>query len=164
MRRLQFAFSVLILFTFTSTALWMYANRPLQNLYFNQLAGGDLASRWELDYWCLSNRQALDWILSRDLRKQISIQTTDGSPLYDSAVFMSEDDISRLNFLWYDKGIEGADYVIARQDLTTRSKQMHISLNSPESGFRLVYKKSVGHAVIFSIYAKESYIASSNFP
>jgi len=155
MQRFQLVSAVLIVFTFTSTAFWMYTNRPLQNLYFNQLAGEDIGTKWELDYWCLSNRQALDWILSRDNRGQISIQTNDNSPLYDSAVFMSEDNIARVNFLWYNKGIESADYVIARQDLSSESKELRATLNSRDSGFSLVYKKYVGEIEIFSIYAKE---------
>lgn len=153
-QRLQLIVSILVVFTFTSTAMWMYTNRPLQNLYFNQLAGENIATDWELDYWSLSNRQALEWILSSDPRKQISIQTTDNSPLYDSDVFLAGDDIGRINFLWYSKGIENADYVIARQDLNSESRELRSTLNSQGSGFRLVYKKSVGQAEIFSIYAK----------
>jgi hypothetical protein len=155
MQRFQVTILILMIYTFSSTAAWMYSNRPLQNLYFNQLAGTDLEKRWELDYWSLSNRQALDWILSRDSRKQISIQTTDNSPLYDSAVFMSGDDIGRVNFLWFSKGIETADYVIARQDLTPESKTLRTALNLQEGEFHLVYKKFVGRAEIFSIYAKK---------
>ncbi len=155
MHRFQVTILILMIYTFSSTATWMYSNRPLQNLYFNQLAGTELEKRWELDYWSLSNRQALEWILSRDSRKQISIQTTDNSPLYDSAVFLSGDDIGRVNFLWFSKGIETADYVIARQDLTPESKTLRTALNSQESEFRLVYKKIVGRTEIFSIYAKK---------
>jgi len=155
MQRLQLVFAVSILFTFCTTAFWMHANRPLQNLYFNQLAGEKIASNWELDYWSLSNRQALDWILSKDSRGQISIQTNDNSPLYDSAVFMSADDIGRVNFLWYNKGIDSADYVIVRQDLTPESRELRATLNARENGFRLAYKKSIGQTEIFSIYAKE---------
>jgi hypothetical protein len=132
----------------------MHANRPLQNVYFNQLAGEKIAVNWELDYWSLSNRQALDWILSKDSREQISIQTNDNSPLYDNAVFLSADDIGRVNFLWYNEGIVNADYVIARQDLTPDSRELRNILNSRESGFRLAYKKTVGETEIFAIYEK----------
>jgi hypothetical protein len=125
-------------------------------LYFNQLAGDEIATNWDLDYFSLSNRQALDWIVSRDSRDNISIQTNDNSPLYDSAVFLSKQDINRVNFLWYSKGISEADYVIVRQDLNAESKALRNILNSRESGFELVHKKLVGKTEIFSIYAKES--------
>ena len=154
-RKAQIVLSILVIFTFTSTAMWMYTNRPLQNLYFNQLAGKEIATNWELDYFCLSNRQALEWIVSRDPRESISIQTNDGSPLYDSAVFLSQVDVSRVNFLWYSAGIDKADYVIVRQDLNTESRELRKILNSQESGFKIVYKKSIGQTEIFSIYARE---------
>ena len=155
MKRFQLVLSILVVFTFVSTASWMYTNRPLQNLYFNQLAGEEIATKWELDYFCLSNRQALEWIVSRDSRKKISIQTNDGSPLYDSAVFLSQADVSRVNFLWYSAGIDEADYVIVRQDLNTESRELRKILNSKEGGFEMVYKKSIGQTEIFSIYARE---------
>jgi hypothetical protein len=154
MKRSQFVLSILVLFTFASTASWMYTNRPLQNLYFNQLAGGEIATKWELDYFSLSNRQALEWILARDSREKISIQTSDNSPLYDSAVFLSKEDIVRADFLWYEKGLDDADYVIVRQDLSTESRQLRKTLNSQEAGFKLVYKRSIGNTEIFSIYEK----------
>ena len=153
-KKSQFVLSILLVFTFSSTALWMYTNRPLQHLYINQLARDQIATNWDLDYFCLSNRQALDWIVSRDSRDKISIQTNDGSPLYDSAVFLSKEDINRVNFLWGIDGIEDADYVIVRQDLNAESKALRNNLNSSESGFNLVYKKSIGQTEIFSIYAK----------
>lgn len=155
-KKSQFVLSILLVFTFSSTALWMYTNRPLQYLYFNQLAGDEIATNWDLDYFSLSNRQALEWIVSRDSREKISIQTNDNSPLYDSAVFLSKEDIDRVNFLWYSRGIDEADYVIVRQDLNSESLALRSILDSRTSGFRLVYKKSIGRTEIFSIYAKES--------
>lgn len=155
-KRSQTILMILLVFTFVTTASWMYANRPLQNLYFNQLTGKDIASKWDLDYFCLSNRQALEWIVSRDSRSKISIQTNDGSPLYDSAVFLSNKDKSRVNFLWYNKGIGEADYVIARQGLNIESRKLRNFLNSPDSGFKLVYKKYVGYTEVYSIFARES--------
>jgi hypothetical protein len=147
---------VLTILTIISTATWMYANRPLQNLYFNQLAGDKVETKWVVDYFSLSNRQALEWIVSRDSRAHISIQTTDNSPLYDNAFFLSHDNKARLNFLWYSEGIAKADYVIARQDLSSDSKKLRVVLDSYSSGFQLVYRKSVGHADVFSIYKRRS--------
>jgi hypothetical protein len=155
-KKCQFVLLVLLVFTFSSTALWMYTNRPLQHLYFNQLAGDEIAANWEMDYFSLSNRQALEWIVSRDSTEKISIQTTDNSPLYDSAVFLSRKDINRVDLLWYNRGINDADYVIARQDLNAESTALRSILNSPESGFTLVYRKLIGETEVFSIYAKES--------
>ena len=36
---------------------------PYQNVYFNFLAGKKIENKFEVDYWALSNKQALEFIL-----------------------------------------------------------------------------------------------------
>jgi hypothetical protein len=48
---------------------------PLENLYFNALAGAHPELRYEYDYWGLSFRQGLQWILRHDSRPHIRVQT-----------------------------------------------------------------------------------------
>jgi hypothetical protein len=69
------------------TAVWMWRAHPYQNVYFNILAGsGDLRTRYELDYWGLANRKALEFILGNDDREVISVRadsfTSLGTALY----------------------------------------------------------------------------------
>ena len=64
------------------TAIWMWRAHPYQNVYFNILAGsGDLRSRYELDYWGLANRKALEFILAKDDREVISVRADSFMPL-----------------------------------------------------------------------------------
>jgi hypothetical protein len=49
---------------------------PFENVYFNRLAGKDMQeikNRFELDYWGLSYRQALEYILKTDSDKIIPV-------------------------------------------------------------------------------------------
>ncbi|MBF0510945.1 MAG: hypothetical protein HQL13_01310 [Candidatus Omnitrophica bacterium] len=51
------------------TALFMVKNHPYQNLYFNRLAGtnaSQITQRFALDYWGLSFRKGLEYILKTD--------------------------------------------------------------------------------------------------
>ena len=48
------------------TAAWMWRAHPYQNVYFNVLAGSNLRTQYELDYWGLSTRRGLEYVLSRD--------------------------------------------------------------------------------------------------
>ena len=48
---------------------------PLQNLYFNSLAGAHPELRYEYDYWGLSFRQGLLWIARHDNRPLIRVKT-----------------------------------------------------------------------------------------
>lgn len=55
----------LIVFSCVHTTYWMIRNHPLQNLYFNQFSG-DWNKRFEVDYWGLANKQALEKILKNN--------------------------------------------------------------------------------------------------
>jgi hypothetical protein len=52
----------IISFSCIHTAYWMFQHHPLQNLYFNQFSG-DWNRKFEVDYWGLANKQALEKIL-----------------------------------------------------------------------------------------------------
>ena len=44
----------------------MIKHHPFQNVYFNMLAGKEIEKKFEMDYWGLSNKQALDYILKME--------------------------------------------------------------------------------------------------
>jgi hypothetical protein len=53
---------------------FIWKNHPFQNVYFNPLAGKNIRQNFELDYWGLSYRQGLEYILANDSSKHIIIQ------------------------------------------------------------------------------------------
>ena len=53
--------------------IWMIGNHPLENIYFNSLAGKNWNYSYEVDYWGLANRVALRKILDSDKNNLISI-------------------------------------------------------------------------------------------
>jgi hypothetical protein len=48
---------------------------PLENLYFNALAGTHPELRYEYDYRTLSFRQGLAWIAQHDARPRIRVRS-----------------------------------------------------------------------------------------
>jgi hypothetical protein len=62
-----------IAFSLVSTTQFMIKYHPFQNVYFNSLAGRDIKNNFDLDYWGLSYRQALEYILRNDAEKTIKI-------------------------------------------------------------------------------------------
>ncbi len=50
---------------------------PYQNVYFNVLAGSDVEGRFELDYWGLSYREGLEYVLAADPREKIPVAASD---------------------------------------------------------------------------------------
>jgi hypothetical protein len=84
----QNAYAVVLLLTvavsFTSTTLFMIRNHPYQQLYFNFLVGnhlGDVAGRYDTDYWGLAYREGLEYISQIDSDPQIpyAFETRPGS-------------------------------------------------------------------------------------
>ena len=60
-------------------AVFMVRNHPFEHLYFNRIAGADMKTvkqRYELDYWGLSYRKALEYIVRTDSASHIRIYTT----------------------------------------------------------------------------------------
>ncbi len=51
-----------------TTSYSMIRHHPFQNVYFNLLAGNDPGVNFELDYWGLSFRQGLEYIVKNDKR------------------------------------------------------------------------------------------------
>ena len=56
-------FILLVILTLAINVVNMIKIHPYQNVYFNFLAGKKIENKFEVDYWALSNKQALEFIL-----------------------------------------------------------------------------------------------------
>ena len=54
---------ILILILILPTGIWMYKNHPFQYVYFNFLAGKNFNEKFEMDYYGVSNKNALEYII-----------------------------------------------------------------------------------------------------
>ena len=91
-----------------STSYQMIRNHPYQNVYFNNLAGNNVGEIFELDYWGLSFRQGLEYIVKNDTRPVIKLAANVPPPLMNNAIFLERRDISRLQLTRIDQ----ADYFL----------------------------------------------------
>lgn len=91
-------FVLIILFGLIQTAAFMIVNHPHQNVYFNILAGKNLRTDWDLDYWGLSYRQALEYILKHDPDKTINI-CVQNAPGELNSFILKDEDGKRLNYV-----------------------------------------------------------------
>lgn len=92
-------------------ACWIASNSPVQNLYFNSLAGSNIETRWEMDYWGLSNEGALRYILNHDSRERITIQEVSFMPLSVSGKMLSAAEQSRFTYELKTKPT--SDYIVS---------------------------------------------------
>jgi energy-converting hydrogenase Eha subunit A len=89
--------------SFASTTYHIITTHPYENLYFNFLAGPNLAAvkqNYELDYWGLSFRAALEYLVKTDPSAQIIINGSNRAAQI-SAQILPEADQKRLVFLDY---------------------------------------------------------------
>ena len=69
------------------TITWMFKYHPYQNVYFNFLAGKDFNNKFELDYWGLSNVNALKYIAENE-DGDINVSRVGLSDLHLSKAFL----------------------------------------------------------------------------
>ena len=105
---------IILILGFIATAwsgLFLYSAHPHQNVYFNRLAGPSdpqfLRTHWDLDYWGLSFKQALRYIVSHDTSPVIRICASNVA-LGNNTYLLSPADRARLQFVVF----EDADYFV----------------------------------------------------
>jgi hypothetical protein len=85
-----------------STGFFMIKNHPYQNVYFNALAGSDVAKNFELDYWGLTYRKALEFISSYDPSDPLYIHAADFPGEHNQRI-LDEKDRRRIKFVPLDE-------------------------------------------------------------
>jgi hypothetical protein len=62
----------ILLIQLITTGFWMLKNHPFEYMYFS-LPAGWVDGQFELDYWSLSYRAGLEWIVKNDARERINV-------------------------------------------------------------------------------------------
>jgi hypothetical protein len=98
-RLLRGGLALVTALSFAHTALWMGRAHPLQNVYFNALAGSNLKARFDLDYWGLANRMALEYILRHDPSPAITVRADSETPLHSAIDMLTPAERKRLTLV-----------------------------------------------------------------
>ena len=124
-------------------ATWIARAHPLQNVYFNTLAGSDWKSKFDVDYWGLANQIALEKILEHDTQSIITIYAGSDIDLNIAVAILRPQD--RARFIVVNR-IEEANYILTnyRANLTVYDRQY--------SELELFYQIKVDGEIIESIY------------
>lgn len=85
---------------------WMIINHPYQYVYFNPLAGNRIEDYFERDYWLLSSRHGLEFIVRHDDRDVIRVN--DDINVSNNILILSPEDRARLQLV--DR--EEAEYIV----------------------------------------------------
>ena len=91
-----------------NTGWWMIKYHPHQQVYFNALAGKDVRRTFELDYWGLSYRQALEHVLRQDSADVVKIAVAN-FPGELNARILTPRERRRLRYV----SLQDADYFLS---------------------------------------------------
>ena len=128
----------------SGSAVWMWRAHPVENVYFNALAGHGLRNRYELDYWGVGNRKALEYILAHDRSPRIHVWADSWTPVEYSFLMLNPDDRNRLK-----KSMDKAypSYVLTNYRLARKSGDSKYG-----RGYELFYQLKVDEEVVLSVY------------
>ena len=120
------------------------------DVYFNFLAGHHWKDRFDLDYWGLANRQALEYILDHDPRQVIKVQALNPvlMPLEMAKTVITPSQKTRIQVLEDVSQRQQADYVITNYRLDS-------SIPSGDA-FELIHEIVVDKEVIVSIFRRKT--------
>ena len=135
--------AALLVLSIAPAAIFMIRNHPFEHVYFNRLAGADMKAvkqRYELDYWGLSYRKLLEYIVRTDSSSHIRIFTTT-YPGRVNVAMLPRADRNRVDLVASDAD---ADYVIT-----------NYRFHPQDYGYtNEVYSVRVGNASIASVFRR----------
>ena len=129
---------------------WSVRHHPHQYVFFNPLYKKFTLYKFELDYWGLSNRSALEFILKDSKKENIKVAAVSWTSLENSLLIMNKNQRKRIEII-YD--VKRADYVIDNyRKKKVRSPYKKIINNEFEKIHDLIIDKQI----INSIFKKKN--------
>ena len=98
-----------IIINFLFVINWMINNHPHQQTYFNIFAGKNVSKNFDMDYWALSYKSQLIFMLNNEKKKKIKIYNLSESKVYYSLFSIKEKDRERFEIV---NSLQDADFII----------------------------------------------------
>lgn len=125
---------------------------PFQNIYFNIFAGKNPEVNFEIDYWGVSYKKGLDYILQEHVEEQpVSIMMDDSllSPVVYNSFLLTPDELEKINWTYE---IDNADYFLTTYRCTPdRIKYLNEYGIDPESETKAIYAGSIKILSVFKL-------------
>ncbi len=116
---------LLITFNLTYNLSWIYKNHPNQYVYFNLVNKRYFMNNFDLDWWGISHKEAITYILDNDKNKKIKINGKGFTNLRDSVLYLAQDKKSRVILT----NINEADYIIDNKMKRVRDYKKNENIN-----------------------------------
>lgn len=153
----KFKFRLLIIliitFFFLQTSFWIISNHPYQYVFFNKFAGNDWDKKFEMDYWGISNVDALKFILKNDHNDSINLYGLGNTSIPQAFALIESKDSNRLNKV---PSVLSADYVITNYRFLGQNETA-VELEKIKHSFVLVHEIKVDGKSIASVFKKVNF-------
>jgi len=138
--------SLVILTTISAfcTAIWMWKAHPLENVYFNIFAGRNVKARYDVDYWGLGNRGALEYILKKDHSPLVNVCADSTTPIENSVLMLRPEDRRRARV--------GNDIRVPYYVLNNYRVVKDLDNAKYARDYKLFYEKRVNDEVVLSVF------------
>jgi|ETNmetMinimDraft_32_1059908.scaffolds.fasta_scaffold28895_2 hypothetical protein len=136
----------LILFNMIYLGYWNYKFHPYQHVYFNLMFKNKFHNNFEMDYWGLSNRSAIEYIINNNTNYPIKIGTKSFASLENSSLIFTDKD--KKNF-FITHELSEADFVITNY-MPRRSRDFIID----KKKYKKYYEVLVDNKAINTVYKK----------
>ncbi|MDO1447332.1 hypothetical protein Q0590_13775 [Rhodocytophaga aerolata] len=143
-----YVLGAIVAFSLIHTTYFMVKYHPHQNVYFNFLAGNNPGENFERDYWGLSYRQGLEYIIENDKRETITVTANMLASGRTNIRILPEEMQKRLNF---SNSKDTSDYFLTEHRFTGGYKWY-----PDENKFEEIHSIIVDNIKIMSIYKAKS--------
>ena len=105
---INFVYSLIIM-NFIYIGYWNYKFHPHQYVYFNIFFKDKFHNNFDMDYWGISNRESLEFIINNNTNYPIKIGTKSFASLEMSALMLNERDKGKIDIV---HDLKKAEYII----------------------------------------------------
>ena len=140
---------VLSIILIMPTTFWMYKNHPFQYIYFNLLAGKNFNEKFEMDYFGISNKSVLEYIIGKE-GKKVKIYNLSTTDLNLSKKILKKHMREKITIV---DNANDADY-ITNNYRDWRGKIKPTEFIIPKN-FKIIHEIKVDDVSINSIYKKQ---------
>ena len=125
---------------------WSIVNHPHQYVYFNFFSKNYAYKNFDLDWWGVSHKSSIEYILKENDKNKIKIYAEGFTSLKDTYLQLDKESKERITLTDYNN----ADYIIDNKMRRVRAN----NIIEDNKNFKLIYDLTIDSQVISSIYKK----------
>ena len=137
---------ILIIVNLCYLSFWNFKYHPNQNVYFNPFFKKNFNNLFDMDYWALSNKASLEYIVTSNYQFPVKVATKSFSSLEKSILILNDAQKSKI-IITHD--IEEADFIISNY-----MKRIRKDFILDKKNYKKIFEVIVDQKPINTVYQK----------